>query len=58
MLITGKGLLAENPSPTEFEVRKAIAGNLCRCTGYVRIVKAILKASQAAAGSAPGNRKE
>jgi len=58
MLITGKGLLAENPSPTEFEVRKAIAGNLCRCTGYVRIVKAILKASQAGAGSAPGNRKE
>jgi len=46
MLITGKGLLAENPSPTEFEVRKAIAGNLCRCTGYVRIVKAILKASR------------
>jgi len=45
MLMTGKGLLAENPSPTEFEVRKAIAGNLCRCTGYVRIVKAILKAS-------------
>ncbi len=46
MLITGKGLLAENPSPSESEVRKAIAGNLCRCTGYVRIVKAILKASQ------------
>lgn len=46
MLMTGKGLLAENPSPTEFEVRKAIAGNLCRCTGYVRIVKAILKASR------------
>ena len=50
MLMTGKGLLAENPSPTEFEVRKAIAGNLCRCTGYVRIVKAILKASQVPEG--------
>ena len=46
MLMTAKGMLAENPSPTELEVRKAIAGNLCRCTGYVRIVKAILKASQ------------
>jgi len=44
MLMTSKGLLAENPSPTEQEVRKAIAGNLCRCTGYVRIVNAILKA--------------
>ena len=43
MLMTAKGLLAENPSPSEYEVRKAIAGNLCRCTGYVRIVKAILK---------------
>ncbi len=46
MLMTAKGLLEENDSPSEDEVRKAIAGNLCRCTGYVRIVKAILKASQ------------
>jgi carbon-monoxide dehydrogenase small subunit len=53
MLMTGKGLLAENPAPTEYEVRKAIAGNLCRCTGYVRIVKAILKASQVPKESAP-----
>ncbi len=52
MLVTGRGLLDENPSPTEFEVRKAIAGNLCRCTGYVRIVKAILKASRASTGNA------
>ena len=43
MLMTAKGLLGENPSPSEYEVRKAIAGNLCRCTGYVRIVKAIRK---------------
>jgi len=49
MLMTGKALLAENPIPTEHEVRQAIAGNLCRCTGYVRIVNAILKASQASA---------
>jgi carbon-monoxide dehydrogenase small subunit len=46
MLMTAKGMLDENPSPTELEVRKAIAGNLCRCTGYVRIVKAILEASR------------
>ncbi len=45
MLMAGKGLIAENPVPTEGEVRKAIAGNLCRCTGYVRIVKAIQKAA-------------
>lgn len=43
MLMTAKGLLDENPYPTEAEVRKAIAGNLCRCTGYVRIVQAIKK---------------
>jgi aerobic carbon-monoxide dehydrogenase small subunit len=58
MLITGKGFLAENPSPTELEVRKAIAGNLCRCTGYVRIVKAILKASQASTVNARKSGEE
>lgn len=43
MLMSAKGLLDENPHPTEPEIRKAIAGNLCRCTGYVRIVQAIKK---------------
>jgi carbon-monoxide dehydrogenase small subunit len=47
MLMTARGLLAENPAPTENEIRRAIAGDLCRCTGYVRIVRAILKTSQA-----------
>jgi carbon-monoxide dehydrogenase small subunit len=42
MILSAKALLARNPNPTETEVRKAIAGNLCRCTGYVNIVKAIL----------------
>jgi len=37
--------LTKNPHPTEPEVREAIAGNLCRCTGYVNIVKAILAAA-------------
>ena len=45
MIISAKALLAKNPKPTETEVRRAIAGNLCRCTGYVHIVKAIMAAS-------------
>jgi carbon-monoxide dehydrogenase small subunit len=44
MLLSAKALLDENPAPGEEEVKKAIAGNLCRCTGYVRIVKAVLMA--------------
>jgi carbon-monoxide dehydrogenase small subunit len=46
MILSAKALLARNPHPTETEVRKAIAGNLCRCTGYVNIVKAILAAAR------------
>jgi len=42
MLMTAKGLLDENPNPSGEEVRKGISGNLCRCTGYVRIIEAIL----------------
>jgi carbon-monoxide dehydrogenase small subunit len=45
MLMAAKGLLNENPKPEEPEVRRAIAGNLCRCTGYDKIVKAILAAA-------------
>jgi carbon-monoxide dehydrogenase small subunit len=41
MLMTGYWLLHHNPNPTEEEIRMAISGNLCRCTGYVNIVKAI-----------------
>jgi len=46
MILSAKALLDENPHPTEIEVRKAIAGNLCRCTGYVKIVDAILAVSR------------
>lgn len=45
MLLSAQGLLNENPIPTEEEIRKGIEGNICRCTGYTRIVKAIKKAS-------------
>jgi carbon-monoxide dehydrogenase small subunit len=41
MMMTGVALLAQNPDPTELEIRQAISGNLCRCTGYVNIVKSI-----------------
>lgn len=46
MVLTAKALLDNNPNPTEAEVRHAIDGNLCRCTGYVKPVKAILSAAR------------
>lgn len=42
MLLTAKALLDKNPNPTEEEVRLAISGNICRCTGYQQIVEAIM----------------
>ena len=42
MLLSAKALLDKNPHPTEEEVREGISGNLCRCSGYVKIVEAIL----------------
>jgi aerobic carbon-monoxide dehydrogenase small subunit len=46
MIMAAAGLLAENPSPTEADVRHALEGNLCRCTGYHNIVKAVLDAAK------------
>jgi aerobic carbon-monoxide dehydrogenase small subunit len=46
MIMAAAGLLAENPSPSEEEVRLALEGNLCRCTGYQNIVKAVLDAAK------------
>jgi aerobic carbon-monoxide dehydrogenase small subunit len=45
LVLSAKALLDENPNPTEEEIRHAIAGNLCRCSGYGRIVRAIRAAS-------------
>jgi carbon-monoxide dehydrogenase small subunit len=46
MILTAKAFLDENPHPAEGEVKKAISGNLCRCTGYVKIVEAILSVTK------------
>jgi carbon-monoxide dehydrogenase small subunit len=46
MMMTSVALLAEKPNPTEDEIRMAISGNLCRCTGYMNIVKSIQYAAQ------------
>ncbi len=46
MLMTASELLRRNPSPGEREIRRAISGNLCRCTGYQKIVEAIQKATE------------
>jgi len=43
MILTAKALLEENPTPTKEEILRAISGNLCRCTGYFKITKAITK---------------
>jgi aerobic carbon-monoxide dehydrogenase small subunit len=51
MMLTGSALLAENPSPSEDDVRWAISGNICRCTGYMNIVKAIQAAGRDMAAS-------
>jgi carbon-monoxide dehydrogenase small subunit len=45
MLIAARYLLDHNSNPTRAEVKEAIAGNLCRCTGYVKIIEAIEKAA-------------
>jgi aerobic carbon-monoxide dehydrogenase small subunit len=45
MIMASADLLSRTPSPTEAEVREALAGNLCRCTGYQNIVKAVMAAA-------------
>ncbi len=46
MILTTKHLLAKNPEPTEEEIKEALSGNLCRCTGYTQILESIRRAIQ------------
>jgi carbon-monoxide dehydrogenase small subunit len=50
-LMSSKALLERNPNPTEAEIRYALAGNLCRCTGYDKIVRAVMDAAQTLGGA-------
>jgi aerobic carbon-monoxide dehydrogenase small subunit len=56
MIMAAADLLARNPNPTEEEVRHGLEGNLCRCTGYHNIVKAVMKAAEA--GGARAEQRE
>ena len=51
--MTGTQLLRQNPNPTDREIRRALAGNLCRCTGYVNIVRAVKTAAETMRSRAP-----
>jgi carbon-monoxide dehydrogenase small subunit len=51
MLISARALLDYNPHPTEDEIRWALAGNLCRCTGYQKIVQAVQRAAEGVAAA-------
>jgi carbon-monoxide dehydrogenase small subunit len=50
ILLTAKALLDENPRPTRDEIRRALSGNLCRCTGYTKILQAVELAAKGSAG--------
>ena len=54
MIMSAKGFLAQNPNPTEDEIRHGISGNLCRCTGYNKIVEAIQYAAEKLQAPAEG----
>ena len=46
MLISAQALINRNPQPTDYEIRDALVGNLCRCTGYLRIIEAVKEAAE------------
>jgi aerobic-type carbon monoxide dehydrogenase small subunit (CoxS/CutS family) len=58
MVMATVGLLKENPHPTEREVREGLEGNLCRCTGYHNIVRAVLTAAESSGGTEGRNPAE
>ena len=45
MIVSARALLAQNPRPSEAQVRQALAGNLCRCGSHVRVIRAVLRAA-------------
>jgi carbon-monoxide dehydrogenase small subunit len=51
MLMSAKNLLDKNPEPTVHEIKDALSGNLCRCTGYTKIIEAIQEAGRAMTGA-------
>jgi carbon-monoxide dehydrogenase small subunit len=53
MIMTARALLDRNPNPSEEEIREAISGQICRCTGYVNIVKAVQWAAQHQGAATP-----
>jgi len=53
MILTAKALLMKNPTPTDEEIRTALAGNICRCTGYVPILRAVKSAAVSMSGGQP-----
>ena len=53
MVLAAKTLLDENPQPSEAEIRRALKGNVCRCTGYVNIVRSIAAAAETLSGTTP-----
>jgi carbon-monoxide dehydrogenase small subunit len=57
MIMSAKALLLANPRPSSLEIKRAISGNICRCTGYAKIVRAIRKASRAQGTLLPGPGK-
>src|SRR5258708_31006640 len=56
MIMAAAYLLAENPSPTDDDIRKGLEGNLCRCTGYVNIIKSVRSAAATMGGAAVNSR--
>jgi 4-hydroxybenzoyl-CoA reductase subunit gamma len=46
MIMAAEGLLRRNASPTEADIREALSGNICRCTGYVKIIESVQEASR------------
>jgi aerobic carbon-monoxide dehydrogenase small subunit len=58
MMLTARALLDRNPNPTDLEIREAISGQICRCTGYATIVRSVRWAAEHAAGTAQQSAEE